>query len=144
MTNRSQDWSGKYLAKGRYKVIKKIGAGGHGCVYVADDTQKKRDVVIKVPHSQLLNVPGIRERFEREYRSLRELKHPNIVEIYEARESRYFDKTPYAVLQYLGGRRFVSTDVAGSKQPVGMAATNCTCARLPAWYESHSSRCETK
>ena len=74
-----------------------------GYVYKAFDTERNCHVVIKVPNEMVLQNEGHRKRFEREYLALRELSHPNVVTIYEAREARQLGNIPYAVMQYLAG-----------------------------------------
>jgi len=61
-----------------YKVLEKIGQGGMGEVYRAQDTNLSRDVAIKVLPEQFTKDPQRLARFEREAKLLASLNHPNI------------------------------------------------------------------
>ena len=71
---------GKTLS--HYKVIEKIGQGGMGEVYRAEDTNLSREVAIKVLPEQFTKDPQRLARFEREAKLLAQLNHPNIAAIY--------------------------------------------------------------
>lgn len=70
-----------------------------GVLYRAIDEDLHRDVAIKVLTTARLSEPGARERFAREARAAARLKHPNIVTIYEFRDST----PPYLVMEFLQG-----------------------------------------
>src|SRR5688572_24896161 len=65
---------------GRYKVIKKLGAGGMGAVYEAEDPELDRKVAIKLLHGTSDTASA---RLVREAKALAKLRHPNVVTIYE-------------------------------------------------------------
>lgn len=94
------DWIGKALAGGRYRVVAKLGEGGMGFVYRAQDANLGCEVVIKVPRPALLADAGFAERFAREIRALVQLTHPHIVKIQDVGKE---DGVPYAVMQFLDG-----------------------------------------
>ena len=67
---------------GRYRIIKKIGAGGMGTVYLAQDTQLDRQVALKVPHFSEEAGPEVIERFHREAKVAAGIEHPGICPVY--------------------------------------------------------------
>src|SRR5215469_12672005 len=72
---------GKQL--GSYQILALIGAGGMGEVYEARDTKLGRNVAIKVLPERLAERSGVRERFEREARTIASLNHPHICTLYD-------------------------------------------------------------
>jgi serine/threonine-protein kinase len=83
----------------RYEVKGLIARGGMGDLHLARDPNTNRLVVVKLL-SATLESSDIRERFEREARSLASLSHPNIVQIYDYGE---LDDTPFIVIEYVRG-----------------------------------------
>jgi len=76
---------GKQL--GHYEIVRKIGAGGMGEVYVANDTKLHREVALKLLPEALADNPDRLERFAREAKTVAALNHPNIVTIYSVEEA---------------------------------------------------------
>ncbi len=95
----SLDISGLTLL-GHYKVGERLGSGGMGTVYEAEDTDLGKTVVIKVPHPRLLLERGFLDRFEREVAQLLRLEHPSIVRVLARGE---VDGFPFYVLQHMKG-----------------------------------------
>jgi len=114
-------WVGLELSAGRYEVLAVLGQGGMGAVYRARDKRLQRDVVIKVPHADLLLRSGFAQRFAREIRALVELSHPHVCPIFDEDEHA---GTPFAVLKYLGGGSLEARrpkDADGRPAPVAVA-----------------------
>jgi nitrite reductase/ring-hydroxylating ferredoxin subunit len=65
-----------------YKILAKIGAGGMGEIFVAEDCELHRKVALKILPPHLASDPGRRDRFEREAKAVAALNHPNIVTIH--------------------------------------------------------------
>ncbi|HSH00034.1 MAG TPA: protein kinase [candidate division Zixibacteria bacterium] len=84
-----------------YRIVEKIGAGGMGEVYLAEDTRLKRRVALKFLPTQLAEDPEVRTRFLREAQAAAGLDHPNIVTVHEVGEHR---TRPYFAMQYVNGR----------------------------------------
>ena len=85
----------------RYEILKSIGEGGMANVYLAHDIILDRDVAIKVLRGDLENDEKFIRRFQREAKSVSDLSHPNIVEVYDVGEE---DGQHYIVMEYIDGR----------------------------------------
>ena len=90
--------SGKRL--GPYEILSAIGAGGMGEVYRAKDSRLNRVVAIKVLPSHLADSSELKERFEREARTIASLNHPHICTLHDIGHQ---DGTDYLVMEYLEG-----------------------------------------
>ena len=71
-----------------FEVQRLLGVGGFGAVFAARDVKLQREVAIKVLRPELLASRDTIERFEREARSVAQLRHPNIVPVYQVGESQ--------------------------------------------------------
>ncbi len=110
---------GKTLS--HYKVLEKIGQGGMGTVYRAQDTTLDREVAIKVLPEQFTKDPQRLARFEREAKLLASLNHPNIAAIYGFEHS---DDMHFLVLELVPGDTLAER-VAKGPLPVEEALEVC-------------------
>jgi serine/threonine protein kinase len=86
---------------GRYRVLKQLGQGGMGAVYLAHDTQLDRPVALKVPHFAAEDGPDVLERFHREARAAATLSHPNLCPVYDVGE---WNGTHFLTMAYIEGK----------------------------------------
>jgi serine/threonine protein kinase len=84
-----------------YRIIEKIGAGGMGEVYLAEDTELSRKVALKFLPLHLCQDADCRTRFKREAQAAAKLNHPNIVTIHEVSE---FNGRPFIAMEHVDGR----------------------------------------
>jgi serine/threonine-protein kinase len=89
------------VVEGRYRVIRTLGAGGMGTVFLAEHALIKRRVAIKILHNDLATDAHVVERFMNEARAAGTLGHPNIVESTDMGFTH--DHVPYIVYEYLEG-----------------------------------------
>ncbi|HEY3204694.1 MAG TPA: protein kinase [Thermoanaerobaculia bacterium] len=95
---------------GPYEIQSPLGAGGMGEVYRARDTRLERTVAVKVLPQRLSSSPEIRQRFEREAKTISQLSHPHICALYDVgREG----ETEYLVMEYLEGETLSERLVKG-------------------------------
>ncbi len=85
---------------GPYAVIERLGGGGMGEVYLAEDTRLGRRVALKRPSEAFLSAPNARERLHREASAAGRLTHPNIAAVYDVLD---VDSYPYIVMEYVEG-----------------------------------------
>src|SRR5262249_48392706 len=85
---------------GPYEIVSPIGAGGMGEVYKARDGRLERTVAIKVLPERLSSSSEVRQRFEREAKTISQLSHPHICAIYDVGNQ---DGVEYLVMEYLDG-----------------------------------------
>src|SRR5262249_55630803 len=86
---------------GRYRVIRPLGQGGFGTVYLARDDELDRLVAIKVPNAECVAGPDDVEEYLREARALARLDHPHIVPVHDV--GRTDDGLCYVVSKYVEG-----------------------------------------
>jgi len=85
---------------GRYQVVRRIGAGGMGSVFLARDPDLDRPLAIKVVKDDLTDDPELRERFVREARSAARLRHPNIITVFDIGE---IEGRPFIAMEFIPG-----------------------------------------
>jgi serine/threonine-protein kinase len=106
------------LFDGRYKVIRKLGAGGMANVYLAEDQELGRRVAIKILNDRHANDEQFVERFRREAKNAAALSHPNVVAIYDRGDA---EGTYYIAMEYLDGRSLKELIISRGPAPVNVA-----------------------
>jgi serine/threonine-protein kinase len=106
------------LFDGRYRVMRKLGAGGMADVYLAEDEELGRRVAIKILNDRHANDESFVERFRREAKNAAGLSHPNIVSIYDRGEA---EGTYYIAMEYLDGRSLKELLIARGPMPIADA-----------------------
>ncbi|HEX4900808.1 MAG TPA: protein kinase [Pyrinomonadaceae bacterium] len=100
-----------------YRIIKKLGAGGMGEVYLALDTKLDRKVAIKILHPDQLAEEHLKKRLVREAQAAAKLDHPNICAIYDVNEANSFT---FIVMQYIEGELLAEKM---ERQPLTLSTT---------------------
>src|SRR5947199_1782418 len=103
---------------GRYRIIRKLGAGGMANVYLAEDQELGRRVAIKILDDRHAHDEQFVERFRREAKSAAGLSHPNVVSIYDRGEA---EGTYYIAMEYLDGRSLKELIVSRGPAPIPIA-----------------------
>ncbi len=110
------DLTGRTL--GDFHILRKIGSGGMGQVYLARQTSLKRDVALKLLRGELNENLTALARFQAEAQAVAKLNHPNIVHIHQVGEA---DGLRYMVLEFVDGRNL--RDYLARKGPPDLPVT---------------------
>ncbi len=93
--------SGLHGQFGRYQILRALGKGAMGAVYLAEDSQLERKVAFKTPHFEESRRGELLERFYREARAAATLRHPNICPVHDVGE---INGKHYISMAYIEGR----------------------------------------
>ena len=94
-----------------YRIISKLGAGGMGEVYLAEDTRLDRKAALKILPAEFVTDPGRMQRFAQEAKSASALNHPNIITIYEIGEA---DGVQFIASEFIEGETLRQHILRGS------------------------------
>jgi WD40 repeat protein len=99
---------------GRYRILRVLGEGGMGTVFLAHDTELDREVALKVPRLAPEDGSAAVERFVRSARAAATLAHPNLCPVYDAGQ---FQGIPYLTMPHLEGRPLAALLQEGGPRP---------------------------
>jgi tRNA A-37 threonylcarbamoyl transferase component Bud32 len=103
-----------YRFLGRYRFLRRLGTGGMGSVFEAEDEKLARRVAIKLIRPELVNETAYRLRFEREAQAIAKVEHPGVVTLYDSGSTG--DGQLYLIMEHLRGM-----DVAAALRAFGRA-----------------------
>lgn len=113
---------------GRYRILRLLGVGGMGAVYLAEQERPTRQVALKIIRPGVTST-RLLARFEHETQILGRLQHPGIAQIYEAGSADTGDGVqPYFVMEYIAGRPlmdFVQAHQLGTRQRLELLTKIC-------------------
>jgi WD40 repeat protein/predicted Ser/Thr protein kinase len=104
---------------GRYRILRRLGQGGMGAVYLAHDEQLNRDVALKVPHQPAQGDQDTLVRFLREARAAAALNHPNLCPVYDCGD---IDGVHFLTMAYIEGEPLSALGGPGRPLPPRRAA----------------------
>ena len=86
----------------KYEIVRALGKGAMGVVYLAHDTVLERDVALKVMVPQIADDKELHERFKREAKAVAKMTHPNVVAVFDL--GQLPDGSPYIAMELLKGQ----------------------------------------
>ena len=89
------------VIRGKYRILRTLGHGGMGTVYLAEHILLGRQLALKFLSQELAQDPEFLPRFHREAHGIFELRHPNVVEVKDLDQAE--DGTPFLVREYIAG-----------------------------------------
>jgi serine/threonine protein kinase len=121
---------------GQYRIKSRLGAGGMGEVFLADDTRLGRQAAIKFLPAEMAADPERRARFLIEARAASALNHPHVCIVYDVGETD--DGLPFIAMEFLGGQ---SLDTAAKQKPLEISRVVEIAAQVAdALDAAHTSR----
>jgi tetratricopeptide (TPR) repeat protein/serine/threonine protein kinase len=101
---------------GRYRILRRLGRGGMGTVYQAEDPSLQRVVALKVPRLDRLedDPEAARQRFRREAQAAAKIRHPHVCPIHDVGE---YDGVPFVVMAYVEGKSLADRLAGGQRLP---------------------------
>jgi Flp pilus assembly secretin CpaC len=112
------DEPGELANHPRYRVLKPLGRGGMGAVYLAEHRRMGRSVALKVINPEFLNQAGSLPRFQQEVKAAATLDHPNIVAAYDADQAGALH---FLVMEYVEGQNLADFVSANGPLPIAQA-----------------------
>ena len=110
---------GAVLGDGRYRLTRRLGAGGMASVWLAEDTRLRRQVAVKVMADTLAGDARYRRRFAREARAAASVSHPSLVPVYDYGSQ---GPRPFLVMEYVAGGSLADAIAGDRPLPAGPAA----------------------
>jgi tetratricopeptide (TPR) repeat protein/predicted Ser/Thr protein kinase len=104
----------------RYRIIRLLGQGGMGAVYLARDLELDRDIALKLIRAPLAENPQVLDRFKREIQLSSEITHPNVLRVYDLGES---EGTRFLTMQFVHGEDLAAILRRENRLPVEMILT---------------------
>ncbi|QDT73293.1 WD40 repeat domain-containing serine/threonine protein kinase [Lacipirellula limnantheis] len=120
---------------GRFEIVRELGRGGHGVVFLARDPRLRRLVALKVARPESFVCDDLRHRFQREAEAAGSLHHPNLVEVFEAGED---GPICFIVSAYCSGPTLQHWLVAAGVQPTCREAAALTAALADGVAHAHA------
>jgi formylglycine-generating enzyme required for sulfatase activity len=99
---------------GRYRILRRLGQGGMGAVFLAHDTQLDRQVALKVPHFSPSDGAMLLQRFYREAKAAAKLTHPNLCPVHDVGQ---IDGIHFLTMSYIEGKPLSDYTARGRRIP---------------------------
>ena len=117
---------------GRFRVIRRLGSGGFGVVFLAEDPVLRRQVAIKMPLASIFQSQELHDRFLRECRAAAMLNHSGIVRVLESGD---IQGIPYQVAEFVNGERL--SDLLKRQRPTVQSAAKIVRSLADAVQHAH-------
>src|SRR5262245_10297901 len=87
---------------GKYEIVRALGKGAMGIVYLAKDTMLDREIALKVMVAAIADDEELKQRFNREAKAVARMQHPNVVNVFDL--GYHTDGSPYMAMELLRGQ----------------------------------------